>query len=75
MHTYLRVINLAGTEERIERVIPRQYETSKVDEKLAGDVKENQEEVQAEESKDDVDLGDRGLLLEIVESWIFGELE
>jgi hypothetical protein len=75
MGTYLCIINLARTEQRIEGIISGDEETSKVDKERAGDVEEYQEEVEAEETKDDVNLGDRGLLLEVVQGRILGELE
>jgi len=43
--TYLSVINLAGTEERIEGIVSWYEEAGKVDKKGTGDVEEDQEEV------------------------------
>ena len=61
-------------EERLKRVVGRQREASSVDEKLSGDVEEDEEEVESAETEDDVDLRDGRLLLEVGEGWVFGEL-
>lgn len=39
--TYLSVINLAGAEQSIKRVVTRNNEPSKVDEELSGNVEED----------------------------------
>lgn len=75
MQTYLCIINLARTEKRIEGIVSGKEKTGKVDEKSAGNVEEDEEEVQAQESEDNVDLRNGGLLLEVVEGWILRELE
>ena len=61
-------------EERLKRVVGRQREASSVDEKLSGDVEEDEDEVESAETEDDVDLRDGRLLLEVGEGWVFGEL-
>lgn len=71
----LGVIDLAGAEESLERVVTGNDETSNVDEELSGDVEEDQEEVETGETKDHVDLGDRRLLLKVVECGVLGQLE
>lgn len=71
---YLSVINRSSGEESIERVVARDDETGQVDQKLAGDVEEDEEEVDADQTEDDVDLGDGGLTLEVVEDGVLGEL-
>jgi hypothetical protein len=43
--TYLSVINLAGTEERIKGIVSWYEEAGKVDQEGTGDVEEDQEEV------------------------------
>ena len=68
------VVRLAVREERLKRVVGRQREASSVDEKLSGDVEEDEEEVESAETEDDVDLRDGRLLLEVGEGWVFGEL-
>jgi hypothetical protein len=71
----LGVVDLAGTEQGVERVVAGDDESSNVDEKLAGNVEENQEEVEADEAEDGVDLGDGGLLLKVVEGGVLGQLD
>jgi len=75
LETYLSIVHLARTEQRIQRVVARDDEAGNVDEEGAANVKEDQEEVQGRETQDDVDLGDRGLLLEIVEGGVFRQLD
>jgi hypothetical protein len=70
----LCVIDLARAEQRIERVIARNDEACEIDEKLAANVEEDEEEIESDEAEESVDLGNAGLLLEIVESWVLGEL-
>ena len=68
------VIGLGLGEQSLERVVTRDDEASKVDEELASDVEENEEEVEGTETEDDVDLGDGALLLKVVESRVLGQL-
>jgi len=68
------VIGLARGEESLERVVAGNEEASKVDEELASNVEENEEEVEGTETEDDVDLGDGALLLKVVESRVLGQL-
>lgn len=68
------VISLAAGEQGLERVVGWEGKAGSVDEELAGDVEEDEEEVESAETEDDVDLGDAGLLLEVVEGWVLGEL-
>ena len=70
----LSVVGLPRREEGMKRVVGRERETGSVDEKLAGDVEEDQEEVEGAETKHDVDLGNTGLLLEIAERRVLAEL-
>lgn len=72
--TYLSVISLAGTEQGLQRVIARDNEARKVHEKLARDIEEDEEEVDAGDSQKGIDLGNRRLLLEVVEGRILGQL-
>jgi len=66
----LSVINLATAEQCFERIVSRENEASKVDEELSTDVKEDEEEVESEKAEEDIDLGDVGLLLKIVEDGV-----
>lgn len=70
----LGVIALAGSEEGLEGVVGRDDETSGVDEELAGDVEKDQEEVEGTETENNVDLGDVGLLLKLLELRVLGQL-
>lgn len=70
----LCVIRLANAEERFERIVSGNDETCNVDEKLATDVEEDEEEVQGPKAQNHVHLGDRRLLLKILERGIFGKL-
>ena len=69
------VIGLARGEEGLERVVAGDEEAGKVDEELASDVEEDEEEVEGAETEDDVDLGDGALLLKVVEGRVLGQLE
>ena len=53
---YLSIIHLADAEESIKRVVGRDDEAGRVDEELATDVEEDEEEVDAGEPKKDVYL-------------------
>jgi len=68
------VIGLARGEESLERVVAGNEEASKVDEELASNVEEDEEEVEGTETEDDVDLGDGALLLKVVEGRVLGQL-
>jgi hypothetical protein len=70
----LRIIRLAGREDGLHGPVGREHEASGVDEELAGDVEEDEEEVEGAETEHDVDLGDGGLRFEVVERWVLGEL-
>lgn len=68
------VIGLIGSEEGLERVVAGNDEAGKVDKELASDVEEDEEEIKGTEAENDVDLGDRALLLKVVEGRVLGEL-
>jgi hypothetical protein len=69
----LGVIGLVGGEEGVERVVGRDNEAGGVDEELSSNVEEDQEEVQGTEAEDDVDLGDIGLLLKLLQLRVLGQ--
>jgi len=69
----LCVINLACTEQCLKGVIARNDESRKVDQELAANVEENQEEVETDESEEGINLWDGGLLLKVVEGRILGK--
>jgi len=70
----LSIIRRGRAEQSFNRVVPRDDESRSVDEELSSDIEEDEEKVQGRETKDDVDLGDRRLLLKVVESWVLGQL-
>jgi hypothetical protein len=70
----LGVVDLAGAEQGVEGVVAGDDEPSNIDEELASNVEKDEEEVEADEAEDGVDLGDGGLLLEVVEGGVFGQL-
>lgn len=70
----LSVIARLGGEESLERVVGRNNETSGVDEELSGNVEEDEEEVEGAETENDVDLGDVGLLLKLLQLRVLGQL-
>jgi len=52
----LSIVNLAGTEECIERIISRDDESGEVGKNLSSEVEEDKEEVKSDYSEDSVDL-------------------
>jgi hypothetical protein len=73
--THLSVIDLARAEECVQRVVAGNHKAGDVNEEGAGNVEEDEEEVQADETEDRVDLGHRRLLLEVVQGGVFGQLD
>lgn len=67
----LVVICWRSREKCIERVVCWQCEASGVYEEFSGDIEEDEEEVECAEPEDYVDFGDAGLLLKVIESWVF----
>lgn len=72
--THLSVISLSSGEKGVKGVVRGENEASKVDEQLTGNVKEDQEGVDTAQTKDNVDLWDRGLALKVVKDRVLGEL-
>jgi hypothetical protein len=72
---HLGVVDLASAEQGIQGVVAGDNESGNVDEELAGNVEEDEEEVQASETENGVDLGYRGLLLKVVEGGVLGQLD
>lgn len=72
---YLSVINLAGAEQRFEGIIARNEEAGKVHKELASNVEKDQKEVDPDKPKESIDLGYGGLLLEVVEHGVLGQLQ
>lgn len=70
----LRIVSLAGSEQRLQRVISWNCETSDICEQLPADVEEDEEEIGRDKPEESIDLWNRSLLLQIVQSWVLGEL-
>jgi hypothetical protein len=70
----LRIVNLGGGEQRVQRVVGGDHETCKVREELPAVVEEDQEEVDGTNSAHHVHLRHAGLLLQVVEGGVLGEL-
>ena len=70
----LGVIALAGGEEGLEGVVGGDDEAGGVDEELSGDVEEDKEEVEGAEAENNVDLGNVGLLLKLLQLRVLGQL-
>lgn len=71
----MRIINLAGAKQGFEGVIARNQKSGEVDQKLASNVEEDEEEVQANDTEESIDLRNGGLLLKVVEGRILGKLD
>lgn len=56
--SHLSVISRTRSKQGTKRVITGDQETGKVNQELAGNVKEDEEKVDADKAKDGVDLGD-----------------
>lgn len=74
MQTYLCIIGFATAEQGFQRVVSGEQETSEVDEELASNVEENEEEVETEKAEDNINFRHRGLLFKAVKRGILGEL-
>lgn len=70
----LGVIRLPGRKQRLEGVVGRKREAGSVDQELAGDVEEDEEEVEGAEAEDNVDLGHTRLGFQFVEVVVLAEL-
>jgi hypothetical protein len=70
----LSVVGFGSGEQSLHGVVTRNDETSQVGEQLAAEVEDDKEEVKSARANNGVDLRNRGLLLQVVESRVFGEL-
>jgi hypothetical protein len=70
----LGIIGLVGREDSFKGIVSGEDETSKVGKDLTSKVEENEEEVEADNTKNGVDLGDGRLLLKVVEDLILRQL-
>lgn len=77
MWTYgqpLGVVLLVRSEQGIDGVVARDNETGKVGQELTTEVEDDEEEVEGGDADDGVRLGDVGLLLEVVQGGVLGQL-
>jgi len=65
---------LVGTEERTKRVVAGNDEAGDIGQELAAEVEDDHEEVERNQADNTVGLGDRGLLLEVDEHRVLGQL-
>ena len=70
----LCIITLPNTEQSLQRVISGNDESGHICKKLTANVEEDEEEIGCDKAKECINLRNRGLLLQIVQSWILGEL-
>jgi hypothetical protein len=68
----LSVVNFARTEERFHGVVPRDNEPSDIGQDLTTEVEEDEEEVQADETEEGINLWHGGLSLEVVKDLVRG---
>lgn len=64
----------SGSEKSVHGVVARDNEASKIGEKLAAEVEDDQEEVESTETDEGVSLRHAGLALEVVKGGVLGEL-
>lgn len=62
---YLSIVGLAGAEQSIKRVVSRNDKAGEVDKKFSSNVEEDEEEIEAKESKEHVDFRHTGLALKV----------
>lgn len=68
----LSVVGLADREQCFQGIVARNHESGDVRKKLTSDVEEDEEEVECAQSEEGVNLGNRSLLLEVVQGWVLG---
>ena len=70
----MRIIRLRRREQGIERIVARDDEAGHVGQELAAEVEDDEEEVEGDEADNGVRLGNRRLLLKVVEGGVLGQL-
>lgn len=71
---YLSIIRGTRGEQGLEGVVTRKDEAGNVDKELASDVEEDEEEVNTDQTQDDIDLGNGGLSLHVVQDRVLRQL-
>lgn len=74
-NSYLSVILSAGGEEGLKGVVSGDEETGEVDKELSSNVEEDEEEVNSNKAKDDINLGDVRLALKVGQDRVLRELQ
>ena len=72
---YLGVIDLACAEQGFQRVVAGDDKSSHVYKELAGNIEEDEEEVNSDKAEESVDFWNGRLLCEVVEHGVLGQLE
>jgi len=70
----LGIIRLARAKQGSERVVSGDDEAGDVGQELAAEIEQDKEEVERSEAEHGIGLGDRRLLLEVVQDGVLGEL-
>lgn len=70
----MSIVGLASRKESLQGVVSWNDEAGQVGQELTAEVEDDEEEVQSGHANNGVDFGNRGLLLEVVELWVFGKL-
>jgi len=70
----LSVVGLADAKKGLKRVVSRNHKPSNVGKKLAPNIEKDEEEVGCNNTKENIDLRNVGLLLEVVKDRILGKL-
>jgi len=70
----LSVIRLPNTEECVKGIVSRYHKSSNIGEELTGNVEEDEEEVECAQAEESVNLGNRGLLFQIVQNRVLRKL-
>lgn len=71
---YLCIIDLAGGEQGVQRVVGWEHESGNIRKKFAGNIEKDHEEVHRNQAKDSIDLGDGSGLLKVIEKLVLGQL-
>jgi len=70
----LCIISFANTEKGLQRIVSWNHEAGEIGQELTPDVKEDEEKVQPDETEKGINLGDRSLLLEVVQDRVLRKL-
>jgi len=70
----LGVIGTTCSEQGMQRVVSWNGKANSIDEEFGGDVEEDEEEIKTSKTEDYIDLGDAGLLLEVIHEFVLAEL-